>query len=72
MVYLQKSEKKTVILIILPKVKLTICFQQEIFEISAMKPEKLLFQNLLKCLKLKVTKGELWIFIQIEMKSYQE
>ena len=37
-----------------------------------MKPQKLLYQNFLKYLKLKVTKGELWIFIQLVMTSYQE
>ena len=38
----------------------------------ATRPKKILYQKFLKCLKLKVTKGELWIFIQLEMTSYQE
>ena len=39
---------------------------------SATKSQKILYQKFLKCFKSKVTKGELWIFIQLEITSYQE
>ena len=68
----KKVKKKSFVFTFWSKFRLIFCFQQQKYEISAMKPQKLLYQNFLKYLKLEVTKGELWIFIQLEMTSYQE
>ena len=68
----KKRKKKSFVFTFWSKFRLIFCFQQQIYEISAMKPQRLLYQNFLKYLKLKVTIGELWIFNQLEMTSYQE
>ena len=72
MVDFQKREKESFIVTFLSKQKLISFLQLQIYGMPATKSQKILYQKFLKCLKLKVTKGELWIFIQLEMTSYQE
>ena len=67
-----KTVKKIIYFQFLTKFRLTFCFWYQIHKMSAMKPQKLLYQNSLRYLKSKITKGELWIFIQPEIKRYLE